>query len=82
LKTLAVSSRVQLAGGALENAKPGREGITTSKATTELWFFLPDVLHVFVVRESMIGMNSAKDPGHPWTRSKGIAFGALDFWWR
>jgi hypothetical protein len=33
LKILAVSSVVQLAGGAEENMKPGREGTTTLKDT-------------------------------------------------
>jgi hypothetical protein len=75
LNILAVSSIVQLAGGALENAKPGNEGITTSKDTPDC-----DALD-FVVNGSIIGRNSIKDPGHPWFSMRGIALGSPDFLW-
>lgn len=51
---------VQFAGGALENAYPGREGMTTSKETE-----LPLEVLAGVMSGWMMAMNSKKDPGHP-----------------
>jgi len=60
LKIRAVSSNVQFAGGTLENAKPGKDGIITSKDTG----FPAGVLDS-EVNGLIAGMNSKKDPGHP-----------------
>jgi hypothetical protein len=74
--TRAVSSTVQLAGGAEGNAKPGREGIITSNATA-----VPSERVEFFVRFVTMGRNSRKEPGQPWKRTSGIAPGMLDLSW-
>lgn len=48
--------------GASENAKPGNEGTTTSKAMLSLASF----------SMGMTFKNSRKDPGHPWISIRGI----------
>lgn len=76
LKTRAVSAMVQFTGGAEEKAKPGIEATTTSNET-----FFPVVVVASLVRSLMTGANSRKEPGQPWTRSRGIASLAFDFSW-
>lgn len=76
LNTRAVSSFVQFAGGAEEKANPGREGTTTWKETG-----LPVDVSFFDIRGLMMGENSRKDPGQPWSNNNGIAFGSVDFSW-
>lgn len=71
----AVSSSVQSPGAVLEIAMPGRDGTTTLKETD----LFDDVL-AFCVRGSMIGRNSMNEPGQPWVKSKGIAFGSWETW--
>jgi len=91
LKTRAVSVLVQFAGGAEENAKPGREGMMTLKETglfptSDVVFLEEDVVFwavgAGVVNGLTTGRNSKNDPGQPWSSSSGMAFSAsADFSW-
>jgi hypothetical protein len=74
--TRAVSSTVQLAGGAEEKAKPGSEGMMTSNETE-----VPSDSVTFCVRFLTKGRNSRNEPGQPWKRTSGMAFASLDFSW-
>lgn len=74
LNIRAVSVIVQLSGGGDEKVKPGREGIITSNETG-----FPVKVVASLVSWSMMGANSRNDPGQPWTKSSGMAFGAADF---
>jgi len=84
LKTRAVSVLVQFAGGAEENAKPGREGMMT---LNETGLFLADDVVFWAVGDGVVnglttGRNSKNDPGQPWSSSSGMAFSAsADFSW-
>jgi hypothetical protein len=71
-----VSSIVQFFGSGDENANPGREGTITSNETNS-----PFESSELCVKASMIGTNSRNDPGQPWLRIRGMAFGDLDFAW-
>ena len=77
LKTRAVPSLVQFAGGADENANPGSDGTTTSN---EAGLPVDDVAFL-AVKGLMMGANSRNDPGQPWSSSSGIASGSADFSW-
>jgi hypothetical protein len=70
----AVSSTVQFAGGASENAKPGSEGMIISKETV-----VPSGSEKRWVSSFTKGRNSRNDPGQPWKRTSGIVFVSLDF---
>ena len=56
----AVSSKVQFAGGAEENAKPGRDGTTTSNDTD-----LPVAVLAVCVSSFITAVSSRKEPGQP-----------------
>lgn len=60
LKTRVVSSMVQLRGGELEKANPGRDGMTTWNDTG-----LPEEVEAGLFSGSIMGRNSIKDPGQP-----------------
>ena len=70
-----VSTTVQLAGGADENVKPGREGTITSKET-----FFPEEVVADWSSGLITGMNSWKEPvnadksartGYPVSKNRG-----------